>query len=162
MIARHAVRASRIRQALGDLGRVLERVERAARAGRQENAEADLLLDSAALNLHGFSSAPERTFTQIASTLDQNAPAGPDWQRDLPRQMTIEGPGLRPRALSPDTAAAIDEFLRFRHVVRRHYASRLEPERVESLAARLRQTFRDVGNGREAFASFLDGPAYDS
>lgn len=162
MIPRHALLASSIRQDLGDLGRVVERVERAAQGRRQENAEADLLLDSAALNLHDFYSALERIFTQIASTLDQSTPAGPDWHRELLRQMTLEIPGLRPPVLSLASIAAIDEYLRFRHVVRHNYAFQLEPNRVESLAAHLRPVFHDVSNDLEAFAAFLDALADDS
>jgi hypothetical protein len=158
---RFAVLAGRTRQDVAALERVVERVERAVRARRLETAEPDLLLDSAALNLHDFYSGLERIFTHVASTVDQSVPTGPDWHRELLRQMTIEIPGLRPPVLALGVADQVDEYLRFRHVVRHVYAFALEPERVERLASRLPATFRDVREGLMAFASVLDDIARD-
>ena len=76
--------------------------------------------------------------------------------------MTVEIPGLRPRVLSSASAIAIDEYLRFRHVVRHNYAFQVESERVESLATKLRPTFHDVSKEMEAFAVFVDRLARDA
>ena len=81
----HALLAGRIRQDLDDLGRMVERVERAMQARRQNMAEPEILLHGAALNLHDVYTALERTFTQIASTFDQSTPVGPNWHRELVR-----------------------------------------------------------------------------
>ena len=162
MIPPQALLASRIRQDLTDLQQVVERVERAVRARRLDATDADLLLDSAALNLHDLYNGLERIFTQIASNVDQSLPAGPNSHRELLRQMTLEIPGQRPRVLSAKVAGELDEFLRFRHVVRHTYAFALEPERVERLAARLRPAFHDVSSDLQAFAAFLDGVANGS
>jgi hypothetical protein len=161
MIGRYAVLASRIRQDVAELERVVERVERALQARQHHPAERDLFLDSAALNLHDFYSGLERIFSHIASSVDQSTPAGPDWHRELLRQMTVEIPGLRPRVLAPEAATNVDEFLRFRHVVRNVYTFELDPERVESVASRLRPTFRDVRSALLAFAASLEGLAND-
>jgi ribonuclease HepT-like protein len=160
MIGRYAVLAGRIRQDLAEVERVADRVERAIQARRQPAAESDLLLDSAALNLHDFYTGLERIFLHIASGVDQSAPSGPDWHRELLRQMSVDAPGLRPAVLSSATAGAIDEYLRFRHVVRHVYAFQLEPERVERLAHRLRPTVRDVAADLGAFAAWLEGLAH--
>lgn len=162
MIPRHALLASRIRQELGQLDRVVERVEEVARARKRQGAEPDYLLDSEALNLHGFDAGLERIFTQIASSFDQSTPAGADSHRELLRQMTVEIPNLRPPVLSPEVAGKVDEFLRFRHVVRYNYAFQLDPDRVETLAARLHPTYREVKRDLEEFAAFLDRLADDS
>lgn len=155
MIGRYAVLAGRIRQDLSELERVVERVERAAAARRQHRAE-DLFLDSAALNLHAFYTGLERIFTHIASSLDRSVPAGSDSHRALLRQMAVELPGIRPAVIADATADAVDEYLRFRHVVRHVYAFQLEPERVERLADRLRPTFRDAAAELGAFATWLE------
>ena len=159
MIGRYAVLASRIRQDLDEIQRVVERVERAVQAQRQGTAEQDLLLDSAALNLHDFSSGLEGIFQRIASSVDQSVPSGSDWHRELLQQMTVEVPDLRPQVISTGVASAVDEFLRFRHVVRHVYAFELDAERVERLASRLRPTFDDVKASLLAFAMYVEGLA---
>jgi hypothetical protein len=161
VIARYALLAGRIRQELAALERVVDRVERAERARRSGSAEADLLTDAAALKLHNMYSGLERIFTQIASNVDQSVPSGSDWHREPLRQMTIAIPGLRPAALSVEVAGHVDEYLRFRHVVRHVYAFDLEPDRVEGLASRLRPTFLAVKADLVAFADFLDSAAHE-
>ena len=156
MIGRYAVLAGRIRQDLADIERLVERVERAVLSARQNATDQDLFVDSAALNLHDFSTCLERIFTHIASNLDQSVPSGSDWHRELLRQMTVEIPGIRPRVLSDDAARAVDEYLRFRHVVRHIYAFDLDLGRVERLARGLRPTFRDVRASLDALAAFLE------
>lgn len=156
MIGRYAVLASRIRQDVAALERVVERVERAVQARHQPAAERDLLLDSAALNLHDFYTGLERIFTHIATSVDQSVPTSPDWQRELLRQMTAEIPGLRPQIIPNTLAVNIDEYLRFRHVVRHIYAFELEPARVESLTSRLRSAFDEASAALIAFAMFLE------
>lgn len=158
MIGRYAILAGRIRQDVAEIERVVERVERAMQA-RQQTADDDLLFDAIALNLHDFYTGLERIFTRIASDIDQSVPTSADWHRELVRQMTVEVPGLRPPVLDARVAKEIDEFLRFRHVVRHIYAFELEPERIENLARRLRPTFHDVRTALLAYAAFLDGLA---
>jgi hypothetical protein len=161
MIGRYAVLASRIRQELADLERVVERIERAAEVRRQPTGERDFTLDSAALNLHDFYNGLERILTQIAAEMDQSTPTGHDWHRALLEQMTLELPRTRPQVLSTEVATRVDEFLRFRHVVRHTYVFAREPDRVDDLASRVRPTWRDVCASLETFADFLDGLAND-
>jgi hypothetical protein len=156
---RYTVLAGRIRQDLADLERVVERVERAGRARRAPDAEQDLLLDAMALNLHDFYSGLERIFTHIASNVDESVPVGPDWHRELLKQMTVDVVDLRSPVLDAKVAGRVDESLRFRHVVRDVYAIDLEPDRVEHLASRLRPAFHDVKAALIAHAAFLEGLA---
>ena len=69
MTGPYAVLASRIRQDVADLERIVERVERAARSVSKGD-EPDFAIDSAALNLHDFYVGLERVFAQIASVVD--------------------------------------------------------------------------------------------
>jgi hypothetical protein len=162
VIASYAVLASRIRQDLPELERVVVRVERATQARRERSADQDLLLDSVALNLHDFYTGLERIFMHIASVVDRTLPTGTDWHRELLQQMAVEAPALRPAVLSEESSNAVDEFLRFRHVVRHIYAFSLDPERVERLAGRLRSTFDDVRAALTAFAAHLDRLAQEA
>ena len=156
MSQHYAVVSARIRQELQDIQRVVERVERAIIAARQRPEDQDLYLDSVALNLHDFYAGLERVFEQIATTLDQSLPAGREWHRDLLRQMTVAIPQNRPQVLSIETVKLIDEYLRFRHVVRNIYTFEFDPVRLEHLAEQLRPTFAQVQLELLAFANFLD------
>jgi len=51
--------------------------------------------------------------------------------------MAIALPELRQPVISAQTQAALDEFRRFRHVVRSHYAYQLDPDRVKTIAEKL-------------------------
>lgn len=132
MIGRYAVLASRIRQDQTDLERVVQRVERAMQAAGRDTPDRGFFVDSAALNLHDFYTGLERIFEQIASVVDKSVPSAHDRRRELVRQMAVDVPGLRPRVISAETAAAIDEYRRFRHVVRNVYAFELDPEPIDA------------------------------
>ena len=133
--------ANRIRQELTDLERVVVRAERAVTAARQRPEDQDLYVDSAALNLHDFYAGVERIFQQIATTVDGNLPTGQEWHRQLLQQMQTDLPDLRPPVLSTGTGQALDEFLRFRHVVRHIYAFQFDPERVARLVKLMSPVF---------------------
>jgi hypothetical protein len=155
MIERYAVVAGRIRQELTSLEQVVSRAERAVVAARQYPQEQDLYLDSAALNLHDFYIGLERIFRHIAATVDQSVPSGPEWHRELLRQMNLALPQIRPQVISEETARAIDEYLRFRHVVQNVYAFEFDPERIARLVQRLRPSFEQARTELLAFASLL-------
>jgi hypothetical protein len=95
VIERYLVVAGRIRQELTDLDRVVTRSERAVSAARQRPEDQDLYLDAAALNLHDFYAGLERVFHHIATTIDKSMPSGPEWHRELLRQMQVALSQLR-------------------------------------------------------------------
>jgi hypothetical protein len=106
--------------------------------------------------LHDIYAGLERIFQQIATTVDNSIPSGKEWHRDLLRQMNVEIPDLRPKVLSADTEAALDEFLRFRHVVRNVYAYSFDPEQIERLVKLVRPVFTQVQGELLVFAHFLE------
>jgi len=73
--------------------------------------------------------------------------------------MAVDVSGLRSAVISAETARAIDEYRRFRHVVRNVYAFELDPEPVERLAQRLGPTFARVRDDLLTFTQVLDGLA---
>lgn len=160
MIGQHALVSSRIRQEMHDLFQVVERVERAMRAVQKTSEDADLYLDSAALNLHDFYAGLERVFRLIAARVEQSVPRDAEWHRELLRQMGTDVTGVRPAVLSSETRSALDEYLRFRHVVRNVYAFSFERERIERLAKRIQPLFEQVRDELLAFAEILDDWAH--
>lgn len=162
MIERYVVVAGRIRQELADVERVIARAERAVAAAQQRPEDQDLYLDSAALNLHDFYAGLERIFHHIAAMVDRSVPSGHEWHRELLRQMGVTLPQIRPQVLSAGAIKIVDEYLRFRHVVRNIYTFDFDPERIEHLAQRLRPTFEQVQTELLAFADFLDELAQET
>jgi hypothetical protein len=90
-----------------------------------------------ALNLHGFYSGVERLFEMIARHVDRALPSGEGWHQDLLQQMTKGIAERRPAVISPESASMLDEFRRFRHLVRSLYTFNLVPQKMEPLIAAL-------------------------
>jgi hypothetical protein len=155
MISRYALVSSRILQELEDLEAVCGRAERALAAARQNPADQDFYMDSAALSMHDWYSGLERIMSFIASRLEESTPQGKDWHRELLHQMQLEIPDVRPAVFSKSTVSRLDEHLRFRHVLRNVYSFNLQPERIEVLVSGLRETLESVRTDLEAFAVLL-------
>jgi hypothetical protein len=165
VIERYLVVAGRIRQEVTHLERAVTRAERAVVAARRRPADQDLYLDAAALNLHDFYAGLERVFHHIAATIDRSVPDGSEWNRrhrDLLRQMQVALSPIRSQVLSDETMQALDEFLRFRHVVRNIYTFAFDPERIAHLVQRLHPCFERVQNELLEFADFLDQLAQEN
>lgn len=156
MIERYLVIKERVRRELHEIERVVTRVERALVSAQRNAEDADLYVDSIALNLHDFYVGLERICELIASNIDRSVPAGSDWHRDLLLQMTIALPQIRPPVLTEKTIADLDEYRRFRHVVRHVYAFEFDPPRIYALAHKLRPTWEQVRTDLSTFASFLE------
>lgn len=91
-----------------------------------------LRVDAAALRLQSFYTGIERCLLQISRVLNGGTPDGGDWHRRLLERMG-HATDERPAVLSPASTAALQELLRFRHLVRHLYAYELQPEPVERL-----------------------------
>jgi hypothetical protein len=144
---------ARIGESLAELERLVERAtqlgDKALRTGD------DGYWDGVALNLHGFYTGVEQILADIARTIDENLPTGPDWHRDLLLQMSAEIPDARPPVIARDTRYCLDEYRGFRHVVRNVYAFHLRPSRVQELVADLPACFAAVSHDLTSFAAFL-------
>ena len=78
-----------------------------------------------------------------------------DYYRKLLLQMTAEIPGTRPGVISKPVYVCLDEYLRFRHVVRNIYTYNLNPKRVQELVEGLPNCAEAVKEELEQFADFL-------
>ena len=159
MIARHIVHAERIRSELENIETVVSRVRRAIGATEEDAMNSDLYWDAIALNLHDFYTGLERVLRYIAAEVDGHLPAGGEWHRELLRQMATPLPRIRPAVFSKATIQHLDEYLRFRHVVRHIYASEFDPQRIEPLAEALTSDFAQVKGELAVFIDYLRGLA---
>jgi len=123
----------RIHDSASDLDRVVKRTLRAWPYAKETSENQDVYLDSVALNLHGFYSGLERLFEMIARRLDHLLPSSEVWHCELLFQMGREIQGVRPAVISQDHADRLDEFRRFRHLVRNVYTMNLVPDRMSKL-----------------------------
>ena len=156
MIEGYIVLAGRIRKEVDDLKTLSARAQRAMDTARRNPQDADLYLDSAALNLHDVYSGFERIFKQIAATMDGNLPSTPEWHRDLLDQMGLDLPQVRPPVLTSFQIQFLDEYLRFRHVVRNVYTFSFDAERVGRLVKEMNANFETIAQELRAFANLLE------
>lgn len=156
MIESYLVLAERIRKELDDLDRLVARASRAVSTAKKNPQDADLFLDSASLNLHDVYSGFERVFKQIAATVDGSVPTSAEWHRELLNQMELDLPKVRPPVLTRETIQRLDEYLRFRHVVRNVYTFSFDPERIGRLVNELEGVFEQVKQELSTFAEFLE------
>lgn len=161
MIQPYLVLARRIQNELTDLEQVLSRAERAVAASHQRPEDQDLYIDSAALSLHDLYSGLERVFRQVAAVVENQVPSDQEWHRQLLRQMSVEQPGLRPPVISVDSVSALDEYLRFRHVLRNIYAFSFIPDQIERLVNQFKPVFVQVRSELITFAEFLEQVGQD-
>ncbi|MGB9660643.1 MAG: hypothetical protein ACPL5F_01325 [Moorellaceae bacterium] len=98
-----------------------------------------------------YYTAVENIFEQIAKTVDGSLPSGQEWHKDLLLQMKLEINGIRPAVISQETFTYLDEYRKFRHLVRNIYGFNLIPERLEPLLARLPQVDQRFREEIEAF-----------
>ena len=161
MIQPYLVLAERIRSELSDLEKLVSRAERAITASQSRPEDQDLFIDSAALSLHDLYSGLERIFRQIAATVDNQVPSDLEWHRELLRQMSVEQPGLRPAVISNVSVSALDEYLRFRHVLRNIYAFSFIPSQIERLVYQFKPVFAQVRSELSTFSDFLEQVGQD-
>jgi hypothetical protein len=69
--------------------------------------------------------------------------------------MGREFPNRRPAVISPETEASLEEYRRFRHLVRNLYATTLAPDRVDPLLKQLPEVWQKARAELVAFADFL-------
>ena len=69
--------------------------------------------------------------------------------------MAQEVPDVRPAVTSPDVAADLDEYRRFRHLVRNVYATNLVPAKMQGLVEHLPGLWSSLRVELSAFAAFL-------
>ena len=156
MIESYLVLAERIRKELDDLERLVARANRAMSTVKKNQQDADLFLDSASLNLHDVYSGLERVFKQIAATVDGTVPTSAEWHRELLEQMGLDLPKVRPPVLTRKAIQSLDEYLRFRHVVRNVYTFSFDPERIGRLVNEMDAVFDRVKQELSGFADFLE------
>ena len=95
------------------------------------------LVEAAALRLHSFYTAVERCLLLISRVVNGGTPSKEEgWHRRLLERMAT-ATEQRPAVLKEATQVGLQEYLRFRHLVRNLYADELRPEPIALLMRQL-------------------------
>ena len=92
----------------------------------------------------------------VAIELDGGPLGRENWHVELLRQMVLDLPETRPPVLRHNTAIQLDEYRKFRHLVRNIYAASLDPQRIDPLVTALPSLWNDVRQDLSAFVEFLE------
>jgi hypothetical protein len=155
MIPRYLVLRERIEAELADIERAARKAVQAYEEARRSDRQRTFFLDSVAINLHSFYNGVERIFELLARELDGGLPTGTAWHRDLLAQMSLEVEGVRPAVIRAETAASLDEYLRFRHLVRNLYTWNFEEAKLAQLIAGLDRVLTDLKTDLSTFGRYL-------
>jgi HepT-like protein len=159
VIPRYQVFRERITTDLGDVRRAAEKAMSAFRAAKRGGPDETFYLDSAALNLHGFYNGVERLFEWLAREIDGTVPSGASWHRELLAQLELAVPAVRPAVIGPTTRAGLEEYLRFRHLVRNLYTCDFAPAKMQELIDGLPSTLQALEADLDQFRQFLAAAA---
>ena len=160
MIPHYRVYSQRIANEWVEIRQAADKARMAVHVARQGGAGESFYLDSAALNLHAFYSGVERLFEWLARDLDGTKPSGSAWHRELLAQMELDVPNVRPSVIRPTTRAALDEYLRFRHLVRNLYTWDFMPSKIAELIDRLPAAIQSLDDDLARFRQFLDSASH--
>lgn len=105
--------------------------------------------------LHDFYNCCERIFKKIAIELNSGYEESEKWYKSLLYRMTIPIEGIRPRVISDELAAELDEFLAFRHLFRNIYGFELKGDRIDYLAEKFERVAERVQKEIKEFLGFL-------
>ena len=148
----------RIYEELEEIDRVAVRVQRAWK--KAQTSSDDAYIDSVALNLHGIYNGLEHIFVAIAKSVNGRLPDDEHRHESLLKQMAHSFEGVRPAVISMVSLGALDEYRKFRHVIRNVYAHNLIPSKMKDLVEPLDQMLR-VKTELHNFADFLEELATD-
>ncbi|MEM6426691.1 MAG: hypothetical protein AAF728_16260 [Cyanobacteria bacterium P01_D01_bin.128] len=146
--------ATRIREELGDIQLTINRAMQGWQKFTQSTDE--LYIDGIALNIQGAYTGLERLFEQISKHVDDERSQGENWHQKLLQQMAVEQDNIRPAVISIESLQYLDNWRRFRHLVRHNYASKLEISKIEKLIEGIDYSFGQISAELMAFAQFLE------
>lgn len=152
LVGRIELELTQIQVVVAQTKRMLEKV--------QSTGDLDYL-GGVALNLQSFYTAESRIFIVIAKEIDNSVPKEENWHQALLEQMAVEIPRTRQAVLAIETYQGLDEFRRFRHVVRSNYAHQLDPNKVQEIARKLEGYCQDLIKDCQKFCTQMKSQYQD-
>lgn len=103
--------------------------------------------------LENYYTAAETVMFRIAQTFG-NSVDGHRWHADLLHRLNIQVDGVRPRVLSDDSYADLDELRRFRHFKRYYYRVEYDWDKLDFVIGKLQRLHPQFLNELETFRGF--------
>lgn len=88
--------------------------------------------------IHDFYNCCERIFKKITVEINGGFEETEKWHKKLLYQMTIRIEDIRPRVITEELAAELDDYLSFRHAFRNIYGFELKGDRVKRLSKKFK------------------------
>ena len=112
-------------------------------------------VEAAALRLHSFYTGVERMFLLVSRVVNGGTSSrGEGWHRRLLERMAMPT-DTRPAVLQEATQRDLQEYLRFRHLVRNLYADELRAEPIQRLIEQLQPTWALLAEDIASFQRWL-------
>ena len=119
-------------------------------------------VEASALRLHNFYTGVERMLLLVSRVVNGGTPAqGEGWQRRLLERMAM-ATDTRPALLHESTQQELQEYLRFRQLVRNLYADELRAEPIQRLIEQLQHTWPKLDADITSFQAWLRSIASES
>ena len=112
-------------------------------------------VEAAALRLHSFYTGVERMLLLVSRVVNGGTPSrGEGWHRRLLERMAMPT-DTRPAVLQELTQRDLQEYLRFRHLVRNLYTDELRAEPIQRLIEQLQPTWSLLAADIARFQNWL-------
>ena len=144
-----------IMEELGNIGRIVSVIEKRKKEIKKHDAEADVYIDSLVHNIENFYMGIEEILKRIGLFTDEGIPEGPRWHSILIKGMARDIPGVRPPVIQHETRELLDEYRKFRHLVRNIYTFNIIPEKVMKLARGITKVFNAFNKNMNDFLNFM-------
>lgn len=135
---------------LENIGRIVNIIIKRRKDIKKAGIDSEVYLDSLVHNIENFYMGVEEVFKRIALFTDEGIPDGPRWHSILIKNMARDIYRIRPRVIQDETMLLLDEYRKFRHLVRNIYTFNIVPEKVMKLARDIKKAFRflkiDINN----------------
>lgn len=96
--------------------------------------------------LHDFYNCCERVFRRIATDINGSFVQTESWHKKLLYRMIINIESVRPKVISEDLAAELDDYLSFRHIFRNIYGFELKGDRLDRLVDKFKPVSQKFEN----------------
>ena len=124
-----------------------------------QNIDEIIIIPALASYLADFYTGCEYISERVAVELDGGLPKGENWHELLLRQVADKGVENRPALWSGSLLLELDEYRKFRHLVRHIYNVRLKPARVLKLAQNVQPVFKKIEEAIAVFNQWLENKA---
>lgn len=145
-----------ILEELDNIERIVSIIEKRKRDMKKHYIETDVYLDSLVHNIENFYMGIEEIFKRIAIFTGEGIPDGSRWHSGLIKGMARDIPGVRPSVIEQETKNLLDEYRKFRHLVRNIYTFNIIPEKVMKLARCITKVFNAFKKNINDFLNFIE------